>query len=142
MFGIFSRTKRANEVATSMGQLIHMLSYGLESMGPEAPERLLRKLASRSREEKTHLTRTVFALVPMTTTEEMVVNLIINSDANQTLMIEGNEKYAGFSLSCKLPPQAVLIYLQPTFQFGITKDARALHSACRTMPNAIDASHF
>jgi hypothetical protein len=111
-------------------------------MGPEAPERLLRKLASRSREEKTHSTRTVFTLVPMTTTEEMVVNLIIDSDANQTLMIEGNEKYAGFFLSCKLPSQAVLIYLQQTFQFGITKDARALHSACRTMPNAIDASHF
>ncbi len=142
MLGFLGRTKRANEVATSMGQLIHMLSHGLESMGPEAPERLLRKLASRSREELTHSTRAVVALVPMTAAEEMVVNLMIESDAKQTLMIEGNEKYAGFSLSCRLPPQTVLIYLQPTFRLGITKDARALHSACRTMPNAIDASHF
>lgn len=142
MFGFLGRAKQAEKLATSIGQLIHMLATGLETMGPEAPERLLRKLASRSREELMHKTRTVTALVPMATKEEMIVNLMIEANAKQTLMFDGGEKYAGFSLSCGLPPQTVLVYLQPTARLGITKNARELHAACLTMPNAIDASNL
>ena len=44
MFRFFSGPRRAQQIAYSIGQLIHMLSAGRENHGLESPERLLRGL--------------------------------------------------------------------------------------------------
>lgn len=137
MFGFFGRAKRAKTVAVSIGQLIHMLSAGRETLGPESP--VLRGLSSSDVAEAMRGdTRRVTALVPMTADQTMVVSLTLPPDGSQVLGIDGNDDYAGFHLSCGLPWGAVMIGLQPSLLRPVTKQARLLYAECKTMPGAIE----
>jgi hypothetical protein len=142
MFGFFGGRKRAETVATSIGQLIHMLSQGYESLGPQSPERALRRLASSVTEQRTGAGRTLNALVPITPDQAMWVSLLIDSTGDQGIHIGGNDTYFGFSLTCKLPLHAVIIDLQPATTRPVTKQARLLYAACRSMPNVVEGSRF
>jgi hypothetical protein len=143
MFGFFASRRRARTIATSIGQLIHMFSTGFETWGPGAPEMHLRGLGTGIEEEMMGDARLIRALVPMSLDEAMWVSLFIKSDGQQTLMINGQNDYAGFSISCGLPAaRAILIDLQPAASRPVTRKARLLYTECRTMPNAVDASDF
>jgi hypothetical protein len=147
MFHFFGRAKRARTVAYSIGQLIHMLSRGYESMGPKSAERLLRGLGTDVQDERWGQDRVVRALVPITTDQAMFVSCCIKSTGDQFLMINGNDDYFGFSLTCKLPLRSVVIDLRPgtihtsmaSTPRPVTKQARLLYAACKTMPNVVEA---
>jgi hypothetical protein len=139
MFVFFGRAKRAETIAASIAQLIHMISGGKEHIGPSSPERLLRRLGTNIKEETMGGgVRALRALVPMTTKQAFWVKLLMPPDNRpQVLTVEGNESYAGFTLSCGVPPKAITIDLQPGFSRSVTKDARALYAACKTMPGPL-----
>lgn len=138
MFGFFKR-KIARQLAHSIGQMINMLSVGMES-GPETPERMLRKLASQTKDERMGDTRVLWALVPMTPREKLPVSLTMQPDGKQTIIVDGGEIYAGFSLSCTIPVRVMVIELKPDAFRHITPGARALYAACKRMPNTIEGS--
>jgi hypothetical protein len=125
-----------------IGHLIHTFGTGYETLGPKAPERHLRGLGKRIEEETMREMRVIKAFVPMTPDQNLIVGLIIGDDGHQVVTIEGREEYAGFSLHCPLPPKVVVIDLKPTIRQPITKQARLLYAACRTMPNAVEGGDF
>jgi hypothetical protein len=85
----------------------------------------------------------VTARIPMTSDTAMVAILQIQPNGKQVLLINGeDDEYAGFSLSCGLPPKAVVVDLQPPFRRPLTKLARLLFAECMTMPNAVNGANF
>ncbi len=142
MFRFFSGPRRAQQIAYSIGQLIHMLSAGRENHGLESPERLLRGLGPFVNEDTISGQRVITLLIPMTTEVDFFVKLATTPDSRHTLMIEGRDAYAGFTLSCGLPPRAVMIDLRPGAFSKVTRQARLLYAACKTMPNAVEGRDF
>jgi hypothetical protein len=144
MFGFFRKVKRARTVAASIGQLIHMLSAGRETLGEKSPERLLRGLGNNNVVERMMSAdvRVVEALVPMTTDTSLPVSLFITPKGLQMITIAGDEEYFGFSLSCNLPHGAPRISLYPGALRKVTTQARMLYAECRTMPNAVEMKEF
>jgi hypothetical protein len=143
MFGFFGRRRRAQTVAVSVAQLIHMFSFSHETLGPKGPERHLRGLGKRIEEETIGDTRVVRASVPMTADSDLFVSLLMKTEADQVLMIEGGYgDYAGFSLHCRLPATTIVVDLEPPARAPMTKLARLLYAECRTMPGAIEGRDF
>jgi hypothetical protein len=138
MFRFFGRAKRARAVASSIAQLIHMLSHGHETMGPKSPERLLRGLGTRVSEEMMGKTRVIRALVPMMPDEAMFVTLLVEA-TKQALLIDGRDDYSGFSLSCGLPSRKIVIDLRPEPLQKLGGQARLLYAAYRMMPGVVEA---
>jgi hypothetical protein len=127
----FTEPKRAQEVAFSIYQLIHMLSAGREHHGPKSPERLLRGLGQLLRDEKRSDGRWITFKVPMTVREAFEVTLVVQPNDEFSLLIFGNETYGGFSLTCKLPANATVIDLQDgaTWRRGRMRRYPATHQA-------------
>jgi hypothetical protein len=142
MFGIFRRVRLARQVAQGIHELICQLSIAAVSNGSDAPERLLRKLASQWRDETTGKTRALLALVPMTAEAPLPVTLMLEPDGQQLLVVEGGERYAGFSLTCHIPPQAAVLDLQPGPLHGIALEARLLHAVFKFTRYTVKGSDF
>jgi hypothetical protein len=107
--------KRAELVAQSISQLIHVLSAGREDHGPTGPERLLRGLAPFLSEDTIIGQRVVKLLVAMAGKARFFVSLATAPDhSGHRLTIDGRGIYSGFSLACALPPRMVMIDLQPS----------------------------
>src|SRR5262245_24338423 len=97
--------KRADRVAQSISQLIHILSAGREQDGPVGSERLLRGLAPLLSEDTIIGQRVVKLLVAMAGRAKFFVSLATAPDHfGQRLTIDGRGEYSGFSLACALPP--------------------------------------
>jgi hypothetical protein len=97
--------KRAELVAQSISQLIHVLSVGREHHGPTGPEKLLRGLAPFLSEDTIIGQRVVKLLVAMAGKARFFVSLATASDhSGHRLTVDGRGVYSGFSLACALPP--------------------------------------
>jgi hypothetical protein len=132
--------KRADQVAQSISQLIHMLAAGREDHGPIGPERLLRGLAPLLSEDTIIGQRVVKLLVAMAGKAKFFVSLATAPDhSGQRLTIDGRGEYSGFSLACALPPRTVMIDLQPSV---VGRQARLLYAVCKTMPNVVERRDF
>ena len=132
--------KRAELVAQSISQLIHMLSAGREDHGPAGPERLLRSLAPLLSEDTIIGQRVVKLLVAMAGKARFFVSLATAPDhSGHRLTIDGRGVYSGFSLACPLPPRTVMIDLQPS---AVGYQARLLYAACKAMPNVVERRDF
>jgi hypothetical protein len=136
LFRFFRAPKRAQTVAVSIAQLIQMLSAA------HNPERALRRLGTLVGEDMKGKTRVVTTLVEMTPGEEFTVSLA-GGPNEQRLSIQGGNRYDGFTLTCALPPQTVLLDLQPTLMRKRPwREARLLYAACKSFPNAVDISQL
>ncbi len=142
MFGLFSGPRRARQVADSIAQLIHMLSYGRETLGPKNPERLLRRIGQVLGEEPISDSRMLRLLVPMTDREIFPVSLIVQPNDKCMLMIDGNQTYAGFHLSCSIPWGAPMIDLQHGARYRISRQSRLLYALCKKFPDVVEMSDF
>jgi hypothetical protein len=134
----FLRKRRADRVAHYLGELIHTLSDGREKHGPDCPEGLLRGLGSAVAEEIINGQRVLKLFLPVTTKDKFLLTLTTTPDSGQTLMIEGQDVYRGFSVACALPPQAVMLVLKRGALGKAMPQARLLYAACRKMPNAVE----
>jgi hypothetical protein len=136
----FFNRKRADRVADSIGQLIHMLSAGRENHGPTSPERLLCELAPLLSEDTIIGQRVVELVIAMTTKAKFLVSLATAPDhSNHRLTIDGRGVYSGFSLACALPPRTVMIDLLPS---PVGHQARLLYAACKAIPNVVERRDF
>ena len=132
--------KRAELVAQSISQLIHLLSAGREDHGPTGPEKLLRGLAPFLSEDTIIGQRVVKLLVAMAGKARFFVSLATAPDhSGHRLTIDGRGVYSGFSLACALPPRTLMIDLQPS---AVGYQARLLYAACKTMPNVVERRVF
>ena len=132
--------KRADRVAQSISQLIHVLAAGREHHGPTGPERLLRGLAPPLSEDTIIGQRVVKLLLAMAGKAKFFVSLATTPDhSGQRLTIDGRGEYSGFSLACALPPRTVMIDLQPSV---VGRQARLLYAVCKTMPNVVERRDF
>src|SRR5262249_33791317 len=106
--------KRAELVAQSITQFIHMLSTGREHHGPTGPETHLRGLAPFLSEDTIIGQRVVKLLVAMAGKARFFVSLATASDhSGHRLTIDGRGGYSGVSLSFALPPPPVVIGFPP-----------------------------
>src|SRR5215510_5165183 len=136
---LFNRN-RADQVAQSLSQLIHMLSAGRQHDGPTGPERLLRGLAPFLSEDTIIGQRVVKLLFAITGKAKFFVSLATAPDhSGQRLTIDGRGVYSGFSLACALPPRTIMIDLHPS---AVGHQARLLYAACRVMPNVVERRDF
>jgi hypothetical protein len=136
----FFNKKRADRVADSIAQLIHMLSAGREQDGPKSPERLLRGLAPPLSEDTIIGQRVVKLLIAMTKKAKFLVSLATTPDhSSHRLTIDGRGVYSGFSLACALPPRTVMIDLRPS---PAGHQARLLYAACKAMPNVVERRDY
>src|SRR5262245_24072926 len=123
--------KRAELVAQSITQFIHMLSTGREHHGPTGPETHLRGLAPFLSEDTIIGQRVVKLLVAMADKARFFVSLATASDhSGHRLTIAGRGVYSGgdFPLPAPLPPRTVMIDLQPS---AVGYQARLLYAACK-----------
>ena len=131
---------RADSVAQSISQFIHMLAAGREHHGPTGAESLLRGLAPLLSDDTIIGQRVVKLLVAMAGKAKFFVSLATAPDHHgQRLTIDGRGEYSGFSLACALPPRMVMIDLQPS---TVGHQARLLYAACKAMPNVVERRDF
>ena len=131
--------KRADQVAQSISQLIHMLAAGREDHGPIGPERLLRGLAPPLSEDTIIGQLVVKLLVAIAGKAKFFVSLATAPDHSGQRLTIGRGEYSGFSLACALPPRTVMIDLQPSV---VGRQARLLYAVCKTMPNVVERRDF
>src|SRR5262249_53936724 len=124
----FVHKKRADQVASSIGEFIHSLSARREHDGPSGPEKLLRGLAPPLRDARIIGQGVVKLIVALTRKAKFFVSLAPTPDhSGHTLTLDGRGVYSGFSLACPLPPRTV---------------ARLLYAACKAIPNVVERRDF
>src|SRR5262245_12236899 len=132
--------KRAELVAQSITQFIHMHSTGREHHGPTGQETQLPAIAPFLSEDTIIGQRVVKLLVAMAGKARFFVSLATASDhSGHRLTIDGRGVYSRFSLGCALPPRTVMIDLQPS---AVGYQARLLYAACKAMPNVVERRDF
>jgi hypothetical protein len=136
----FVHRKRADQVASSIGEFIHTLSARRENDGPAGPEKLLRGLAPLLSEDRIIGQRVVKLIVALTRKAKFFVSLAAAPDhSGHRLTLDGRGVYSGFSLACPLPPRTVMIDLHPR---AAGQHARLLYAACKAMPNVVERRDF
>jgi hypothetical protein len=101
----FVHKKRADQVASSIGEFIHSLSARREHDGPSGPEKLLRGLAPLLSEDRIIGQRVVKLIVALTRKAKFFVSLATTPDhSGHRLTLDGRGVYSGFSLACSMPP--------------------------------------
>ena len=104
----FVHKKRADQVASSIGEFIHSLSARREHDGPSGPEKLLRGLAPLLSEDRIIGQRVVKLIVALTRKAKFFVSLATTPDhSGHRLTLDGRGVYSGFSLACKAMPNVV-----------------------------------
>ena len=137
MLSYFTWKSEIAEVMFAITRLVEHLATAERTGGFELAVGLLKSVGRYHRERETPYERVVLATMPLPK-HEFDVGVIKNRDGDCTVSITGLPRYAGFSLSCALPPRTFLADLNPDPANDISWRARKLFAAIRQdqKPNA------
>ena|SRR5262245_57401541 len=123
MFGFFIKWEIA-DIRFSITKVVELLSHAYKTGGYELAVGSLKRLGRNPRKNTT-MTLITLALPK----HDFDIGIMKGTDGGCAVTFAGGERYAGFSFTCSLPPQAFIANLKPDPLHGISWRARRLYDA-------------